>query len=268
MLKKKYPIVLLLIALTLLLSGCSSNVTNMPEITSESTGFWSQYFVYPLSWLITKIAHTGGFGYGIAIVVVTLIVRTVLLPLYIKQTRSSKAMQALQPEIKKLREKYSSKDQVTQQQLQKETMELFKENKVNPLSGCLPILVQMPILFAFYQAIMRTKEIATESFLWFDLGDKDPYYILPVVAALTTFLQQKIMMMGQTQEGAMAQQMKVMLYLMPAMIFMFAISFPAALSLYWVVGNIYSIVQTYLIKGPDIKAAASLKNGGNSGGKK
>jgi YidC/Oxa1 family membrane protein insertase len=165
----------------------------------------------------------------------------------IQQTRSSKAMQAVQPEIQKLREKYKSKDANTQQKLQQETMALFQKNGVNPLAGCLPLLIQMPILLGFYHAIMRTGEIANHNFLWFDLGNPDPFYILPLVAGLTTFLQQKIMMGGMDNPNP---QMKMLLYIMPVMIVVFAINFPAALSLYWVIGNIFMIVQTYFITTP------------------
>ncbi|MEH7224759.1 YidC family membrane integrase SpoIIIJ [Bacillus sp. JJ1566] len=253
--KRRILLISALIGLILLLSGCAQ--INDP-ITAESTGFWNKYFVYPLSWLITYFAELFNNNYGLAIIIVTLLIRFALLPLMIKQTKSSKAMQAIQPELKSLREKYSSKDQATQQKLQQETMQLFQKHGVNPLAGCFPLLIQMPILIGFYHAIMRTGEIANHNFLWFDLGDSDPYYILPVVAGITTFIQQKITMMGMENNP----QMAMMLWLMPIMIVVFAISFPAALSLYWVVGNIFMIVQTYLIKGPDIRAAQSGKAGG------
>ncbi|MEH7237917.1 YidC family membrane integrase SpoIIIJ [Bacillus sp. JJ1562] len=253
--KRRILIISALIGLILLLSGCAQ--INEP-ITAESTGFWNKYFVYPLSWLITYFAELFNNDYGLSIIIVTLLIRFALLPLMIKQTKSSKAMQAIQPELKTLREKYSSKDQATQQKLQQETMQLFQKHGVNPLAGCFPLLIQMPILIGFYQAIMRTGEIANHNFLWFDLGEADPYYILPLVAGVTTFIQQKITMMGMENNP----QMAMMLWLMPIMIVVFAISFPAALSLYWVVGNIFMIVQTYLIKGPDIRAAKSGDAGG------
>ncbi|MFD1780594.1 YidC family membrane integrase SpoIIIJ [Fredinandcohnia salidurans] len=255
--KRRILLISALIGLILLLSGCTQ--VNEP-ITAESEGFWNKYFVYPLSWLITYFAELTNNSYGLAIIIVTLLIRFALLPLMIKQTKSSKAMQAIQPELKELREKYSSKDQATQQKLQQETMQLFQKHGVNPLAGCFPLLIQMPILIGFYHAIMRTSEIAEHNFLWFDLGESDPYYILPLVAGVTTFIQQKITMMGMENNP----QMAMMLWLMPIMIVVFAISFPAALSLYWVVGNIFMIVQTFLIKGPDIRAAKS----GNAGGAK
>jgi len=253
--KKKIGLLVMLIVVMAIAAGC--NQTNQP-ITPQSTGIWNEYFVYPLSQLITYFATIFGNNYGLAIVVTTLIIRFALLPLMIKQTKSTKAMQVLQPEMAKLKEKYSSKDQATQQKLQQEMMQLYQKHGINPLAGCLPIFIQMPILFAFYHAIIRTAEIKQHSFLWFDLGHADPYYILPIVAAITTFIQQKLAMAGTAGQNP---QMAMMLWLMPIMILVFAINFPAALSLYWVVGNIFGIAQTYLIKGPDLKAS---KAGGSS----
>lgn len=248
-----------LLFLFLLLAGCSQ--IKQP-ITANSTGFWNQYIVYPLSWVITKVAELLGGSFGLSIIVVTILIRLVLLPLMIKQTRSSKAMQALQPELAELKKKYSSKDQKTQQKLQQETMALFQKQGVNPMAGCFPLIIQMPILIGFYHAISRTSAIAADHFLWFNLGKADPYFILPVLAAITTFIQQKIMMAGTEKQNP---QMGMMVWMMPIMIFFFAFKYPAALSLYWVVGNIFMIVQTYFIKGPDqLKSSAT----GNAGGAK
>lgn len=258
-LKKRMSLIIGLIFLLVILSGCTE--TNIP-ITSESEGVWNKYIVYPLSLLIVKVAEIAGGSFGLAIILVTILLRLVLLPLMIKQTKSSKAMQAIQPELTKIREKYSSKDQKTQQKLQEETMKLFQQHGVNPLAGCMPLVVQMPILIGIYHAIMRTPALQEHAnFLWFDLAAPDPIYLLPLIAGVTTFIQQKITMAGMPNNP----QMAMMLWLMPIMIIVFAINFPAALALYWVVGNIFMIVQTYLIKGPDIKAAAAA---GKAGGAK
>lgn len=256
--KKRILLLLGIVSVFLFLSGCTE-ITK--PINAESTGFWNEYIVYPLSWVIIKCAEILGGNFGFAIIVVTLLIRLAILPLMIKQTRSSKAMQALQPEMKALREKYSSKDQKTQQKLQQETMALFQKHGVNPMAGCFPLIVQMPILIGFYHAISRTREIADHSFLWFNLGDKDPYYILPIIAGITTFIQQKLMMAGQEHNP----QMAMMLWMMPIMIVIFAFNFPAALSLYWVVGNTFMIVQTYFIKGPDLR---KVQESGKAGGAK
>ncbi len=227
--------------------------------------------------MIIYIADTinTDFAHGLAIVIVTILLRLLVLPLMIKQTKSTKAMQAIQPELQKLREKYSAKDQQTQQKLQKETMEMFQSKGVNPLAGCLPVIVQMPILLALYHAIMRTDEIGGHSFLWFALDAPDPLFLLPLIAGATTFIQQRMMMVQDNP------QMKILLYMMPIMIMVFAMFFPAALALYWVVGNIFMIAQTYFITGPNVgktkeekaegrkKVATSPSNGkGKKGGKK
>lgn len=243
--RKKVFIYMMLIGVVVLLAGCGQIKT---PITAESTGIWNEYFVYPLSVVIIYFAEIFK-SYGLAIVVVTLIIRTILLPLNVKQLKSSKAMQDVQPEIKELQAKYSSKDQATQQKLQQETMALFQKHGVNPLAGCLPIFVQMPILIAMYHAIMRTDAIQGNTFLWFALDSPD--YVLPIIAGGATFLQQKLMMSGSP--AAQNPQMQMMLYMMPIMITVFAFFFPAALALYWVVGNIFMVAQTLFIRRPMLK---------------
>src|SRR5699024_9975380 len=176
-------------------------------------------------------------------------VRLFLVPLNVKQVKSSMAMQKVQPEIKELQKKYSSKDQATQQKLQQETMALFQKHGANPLAGCLPIFIQMPVFITLYHAIMLSEAIKTGSFLWFELGSTDP--ILPLVAGAATFLQQKLMMADNPASDN--PQMKIMLYMMPIMITIFAFFFPAALALYWVVGNIFMVAQTLLIRRPMLK---------------
>lgn len=243
---KKQLYVLISILMIVVLSGCAQ--VNTP-IDAESTGFWNEYFVYPLSQVMTFFANQFSGSYGLSIVVVTIIVRLFLVPLNVKQVRSTMAMQNIQPEIKELQKKYTSKDQETQQKLQQETMALFQKHGVNPLAGCLPIFIQMPIFIALYHAIMRTEAIKTGSFLWFELGSTDP--VLPILAGGATFLQQKLMMADNPQ--ANNPQMKMMLYMMPIMITVFAFFFPAALALYWVVGNIFMVAQTLFIRRPMLK---------------
>ncbi|MTT31056.1 YidC family membrane integrase SpoIIIJ [Terrilactibacillus sp. BCM23-1] len=253
--RKKIVLVLGLMALIALLAGCSG--MNQP-IDEHTTGFWSHYFVYPLSWFIITIADLFNGSFGVSIIITTLIVRLVLMPLMFKQVKSSKAMQDIQPEIKKLREKYSSKDQKTQRKLQEETMKLFSANKINPLAGCLPLIVQMPVLLAFYHAISRTEAIKHQSFLWFNLGMPDHFYILPIVTGITTFIQQKLML-GKT--GNANPQMAMMVYIFPIFIAGMAFAFPAALALYWVVGNIFMIFQTYIIYAEKKGSKESLSGG-------
>lgn len=249
-LRKRSYILILSIFTVIFLSGCTE--INEP-ITEDSEGIWNEIFVYPLSWLIKYFATMFNDSYGWSIIVVTIIIRLLLLPLMIKQIKSSRAMQDIQPKMKELQQKYSSKDAKTQQQLQQETMKLFQEHGVNPLAGCLPIFIQMPILIAMYHAIMRTAEIKTGTFLWFSLGSPD--YVLPIIAGVATFIQQKLMMAASPANQN--PQMVAMLYLMPIMITVFAFFFPAALALYWVVGNIFMVVQTIFLRNPAVKDAST-----------
>ena len=242
---KKLILLISLILLVTLLAGCTQ--VNEP-IDSSSTGFWNTVFVYPLSVAITYIANIFSGSYGWAIIIVTMVVRLLLVPLNVKQLKSSKAMQEIQPLMLELQKKYSSKDAKTQQKLQEEQMALFQKHGVNPLAGCLPIFIQMPILMAMYHAIMRTEAIKQGTFLWFELGAPDPYFILPLIAGGATFIQQKLMMADnpQGQQGPM----QMMLYVMPIMITVMSMFFPSALALYWVVGNVFMVAQTIFIRKP------------------
>ncbi|MDE5414957.1 membrane protein insertase YidC [Alkalihalobacterium chitinilyticum] len=231
---------ILLIGCTLLLASCGA--TTQP-ITAESTGVWNHYFVYPLSWLITFVAQLFNGSFGLSIIVVTIFIRLMILPLTLKQNRSSRVMQAIKPEMEALKDRYNMKDPKEQQKFQKEMLSIYQKHGVNPMAGCLPILIQMPVLMAFYFAIMRTEEIARHSFLWFNLGSPDPLFILPIVAAVTTFIQGKLTM------RTLPANMQVTIYIMPAMILMAALAMPSALALYWVIGNLFMIVQSYFLYG-------------------
>jgi YidC/Oxa1 family membrane protein insertase len=241
-LSRKIALVAVLLIFVLIATGCNFE----EEIDPVNGGIWDKYFVYPLSWAIDYFAtflnpsEDKKFDkYGWAIVIVTILLRLLTLPLMIKQLKSSKMMQALQPEMLKIREKFKT----DQQKLQQETMKLFQKHNVNPLAGCLPILVQMPILIAFYHAIMRNANIASHSFLWLpDLGAPDPFYILPILAGATTYYQQKMMGMDANP------QMKILMVVLPIMIGIFALTFASALSLYWVIGNLFTITQVYFMK--------------------
>ncbi|MFO7263730.1 MAG: preprotein translocase YidC [Bacillaceae bacterium G1] len=237
-----------LLLLVLLLTGCSPEAYMKP--IDPNGGIWDRYFVFPLSWTLDTVADWLAGSYGLSILVVTLIIRFIILPLMYKQMKSSKQLQELQPEIQKLQKKYKN----NQEKLQLEMMKLFQKHNVNPLMGCLPILIQMPILIAFYHAIMRNAEIREHSFLWMNLGTPDPFYVLPALAALTTYFQtmvtRKMMPTPQVMTVQMEQQqqmMKTMSIILPAMILFIAITLPSALSLYWVYTNVFSIIQTYFL---------------------
>jgi YidC/Oxa1 family membrane protein insertase len=174
-------------------------------------------------------------------------------------------MQVIQPELAKLQEKYKSKDAITRQRLQQERLLLMEKYNINPMAGCLPLFIQMPILLGFYQAIMRTEELKGNSFLWFELASPDPYFLLPILAGVSTFIQQKVMTKGQ--EGN--PQIVMMLWLMPVMIIIFSLYLPSALPLYWIVGNIFSIIQSYFIQTPEITNITTQPAvAGRTGGRK
>lgn len=247
--RKYSKIIVLLFAIVLLTSGCGADPN---QAIDPNNGIWDKFFVYPLSLTIEFFADLFN-SYGISIIVSTILVRTLVLPLMIKQIKGSKAMQELQPQMKEIKEKYKDNPQ----KVNEETMKLFQTKNVNPMSGCLPIFIQMPILIAFYHAIMRNPNIAADSFLWFDLGQPDILYlfgipipILSLLAALTTYLSTKAMSIGTTaMTPQQAQQQKLMAILMPAMIFFFSLNFASALTLYWVTGNTYTIFQNKFIRG-------------------
>ncbi|KYG89810.1 membrane protein insertase YidC [Metasolibacillus sp. FSL H7-0170] len=251
--KKRLWIVLTLVATTLLLSGCSE--FNQP-ISAESKGFWNEFIVWPLVSVIQYFAELLG-TYGLGIIVVTIIIRTAILPLTIKQIKSSKKMQELQPKLKELQQKYSSKDAATQQQYQQEMMALMQSSGANPLMGCLPVLIQMPILIGFYHAISRmnaTPTIDLGTFLIFPLAE--PSVVLAIIAGLFQFV---VLMTGPAIDNP---QMKMMMYIMPVMIMGFGMFLPAALSLYWVIGNIFSVSQNLVIYKPWNKNKQEATTGG------
>lgn len=236
---KRIGLFLLLLFVLFNLTGCGP--VNQPP--DPRNGFWDAFFVFPLYWLIDVLANLMGGSYGLGIIIMTILVRIAILPLTVKQYKSSMEMQKLQPEMVKIREKY--KDNA--QKMQEEMMKLYQKHGVNPMAGCLPILIQMPILIAFYSAISRSPEIKGASFLWLQLAHADPYYILPVLAALFTYIQMRVM--NSINPAQMNNpQIRMMNNIMPFFILFMAISLPSALSLYWVVGNLFSIGQTYLLK--------------------
>ena len=189
---------------------------------------------------------------GLAIIVFTVLVKTLLLPLTIKSTRSSKAMQELQPKIAELKKKYG-KDR---QELSARTMELYRQYQVNPMAGCLPVLIQIPIFFGVYSAISSLSKASeghfADSFLWLgSLGEADPYKILPFVAAGFQFVQTKMMRPSGQGKITDPQQamMNTMMNFMPLMVIFFGWSFISGAVLYWAIQSVYSVVQQWLITG-------------------
>ncbi len=177
-------------------------------------------------------------NYGLAIILLTLLVRALVMPFNIYSFKSMKVMQKLQPEMKALREKFKD-DPATQNA---KVMELMKVNKANPLGGCLPMLLQLPVFFALYQTLGQSIELYREPFgFWIhDLSFRDPYFVLPVLMGITMFIQQKI-----TPSNMDPQQAKIMMF-MPIMFSFFMVSLPSGLTLYIFVSTLFGITQQYL----------------------
>ncbi|EOL49206.1 membrane protein oxaA [Enterococcus phoeniculicola] len=240
---KKYKRLLLmagLVMLVIVLSACGAT----GEVNAQSTGVWDRYIVYYFAEAIKALS----FGNpGIGIILFTLIIRVILLPLMHFQTKSMRKTQELQPKLKAIQQKYASKDPETQAKLREEQQKLYAENNVNPYAGCLPLLVQMPILMALWQSISRVPELKSGQFLWLNLGNPDPIFLLPILAAVFTFASTYLSSMSQIEPNP---SMKIMNFAMPLMILVMGINLASGLSLYWVISNAFQVGQTLLLNNP------------------
>lgn len=206
-------------------------------------------FVSSTTGEIGSISH-----YAIAIILTTIIFRLILLPLSIYQSRSTKKMAEIQPKIQEIQKKYKNDPRTQQMKM----AEVYRENKYNPASGCLPLLIQLPIIIAFFNVLRdpvrfvfgdpNLYETINKSFLWIpNLELPDPYmWGLPLIAALTTYLQSKLMT-GNVKADPQVQSTQNMMNFVPFLIFISARSFAAGLALYWVVSNLFQIVQQLII---------------------
>lgn len=207
---------------------------------------WFAILVTPLLWLLKQF-HAAIPNWGVAIILATVVIKVVLFPLTWKQLVSMKKMSALQPKIEAIRLKWTPKlksDPQARMKMNEETMALYKAEKVNPAGGCLPLLLQMPILIAFYNLLSHAIDLRHAPFaLWIqDLSAKDPYYVTPILMTVTMWLQQQ--MMPATGD---ATTRRVMGFLPLVMGFMFK-DMPSGLVLYWLVQNVLSIVQQLLLE--------------------
>ncbi|MGE0631756.1 MAG: membrane protein insertase YidC [Pseudobdellovibrionaceae bacterium] len=197
-------------------------------------GVLAKPMIFIMKWF-HKFVHNWGF----AIILLTLVVRLLVMPFTVMSYKSMKAMQKIQPALASLREKYKN-DPTT---LNKEMMGLMKENKVNPLGGCLPMLLQIPVFIALYQVIGQSIELYQAPFIFWihDLSLKDPFYVLPVLMGITMFIQQKI-----TPSTMDPTQQKIMMVL-PVVFSLFMIALPSGLTLYIFVSTLFGIVQQFLL---------------------
>jgi len=239
-LKKNTAVFSIIIFASMFLGGCSG--------VQNQTGFFYNTFVRPFAFLIHEIGSFFGGNFGLAIIIITLLIRLVLMPFMLKTYKNQQLMKVnmekMKPEMEEIQKRTKeAKTPEEKQKAQQEMMQLYQKHNVNPLNmGCLPMLIQMPILMGLYYAIRGSEEIATHSFLWFDLGQRD--IPLMLIAGVVYFIQSKVSM--ATVPEAQKKQMQMFSFISPAMIMFISFSAPAALPLYWVVGGTFLIIQTWI----------------------
>jgi len=257
--KKKFTL-LSAMFMMLFLTGCSVSADYISVETAS--GPWERFIVLPLSQLITLLYNFLGGNLGFAIIIATLIFRLALLPLMNYSNKSMMRMQEMQPKIQQIQKKYEGKkDQASQIKMQQE----FKELGYNPLAGCLPMLIQMPLFMAFFQAISRHPLIvsvdSSSFFFGMDLSATMslPNYIFGILIAGLTYFSQRLMMKrnaaatstnANQNPAANNAAMKVMNIYMPFLMFTMVISMPVAMGLYFLTGNIVQLIQTLVLKRP------------------
>ena len=220
-------------------------------MNNDGMGIYS--FLQPVADVISKVIDalyqvtvTIGFpSYALAIILISILLKIILFPLMQKQMKSTMNMQEVQPKLEYLKKKYKNNPE----KMNEEVMKLYKEYNINPMAGCLPLLIQMPILIGLFGALRQYNfdPIEHATFFWIpNLAEKDPLFILPILVALTMFLQQKISM-SATPSAAENPTMKTMLYVMPAMMLFVCWQMPSGLCLYWAFFSILSIIQQFFM---------------------
>lgn len=207
-----------------------------PSLNKTMDLSWVWWIGLPLYKLL-KLFYSFVGNWGIAIIMITIVVKTVLYPLSAKQYRSAAAMRKLQPKLQKLKERYGD----DKQRMQQEMMKMYKDEGANPFGGCLPMLLQFPIFIALYYVLFEAVELRHAPFFgWIeDLSVQDPYFVLPLLMGASMFLMQKMQPMAPNMDP---MQQKMMKYL-PVMFTVFMLFFPAGLVLYWLCNNLISIAQ-------------------------
>lgn len=230
---------------------------------SEYEGLWTTIFVKPLAWaiiniglLLEKIGLGKGLANGFAIVISCLVIRLILYPLTRKTAMQSEKLKEVQPQLEKLEKKYKDKtSEEDQKRKAEEMMAIYSKNKINPLSSCLLSFIQIPLLFAFLEAINRTPVIFENKFLKLDMGTTIShgimsnlwyaYIIFLLLILATSYFSFRKTLKDQT---AMAKQMKGTIYFMLAMILVGAFSLPVALGIYWITSSLFTILQNMLVE--------------------
>lgn len=225
------------------------------KVTGKYESLWTNIFVKPLAWVIIQIGNLVK-SYGLSLILVTIIIRAIVLPITIKTSKQSQNMQKVKPELDKIEKKYKNKtDQESMMQKSQEMMMLYKKYNINPMSGCLFSFIQIPLFFAFYEAIGRIPVIFEETFLGFQLGTspltavlngKFYYLIFIVLIAVATYFSFKLNSNSVSEEQA--KQMKMMQNIMVIMMTFTAFSISSGIAIYWITSNVFTIVQNLIVK--------------------
>jgi len=226
--------------------------------SSGYSGLWETIFVRPLAWLILTIGQLVR-NYGLSVMIVGLLIRLAMLPLSLKTARQSEVMKKVQPEMAKIEKKYKDKkDSASMMAKSQETMMIYKKYKVSPLSGCLMAFVQLPIFFAFLEAINRVPAIFEDNFLtlnlgttpWIGIGNGQYLYIvlIALIIGKTYFAFKNTMSSEAAGTGKTGAQMQFMGKFMIIFISIISLSLPTAIALYWTVTNGFAVVQNLIVK--------------------
>jgi len=202
-------------------------------------GDWLKWLAMPLLLILKFLYNNVVQNYGVAIIILTTLIKIIFWPLGNKSYRSMKEMQKLQPKIAELRERHKD----DKARLSQEMMAMYKAHKVNPMGGCLPMVIQIPVFFGLYKTLLYAIELRHSPFIWWvqDLSAKDPFYVTPLIMGATMFIQQKM-----TPPTGDPMQAKIMLF-MPALFTVMFLNFPSGLVIYWLFNNIIGIGQQYWI---------------------
>ncbi|PJZ00925.1 OxaA precursor [Bacillus vallismortis] len=224
----------------------------------SNVGFFHDYLIEPFSALLKGVAGLFHGEYGLSIILVTIIVRVIVLPLFVNQFKKQRLFQekmaVIKPQVDSIQAKLKkTKDSEKQKELQTDMMKLYQAHNINPLAmGCLPMLIQFPILIGFYYAIRSTPEIASHSFLWFSLGQSDILVSLSagVMYFVQAYVAQKLSAKYSAvpQNPAAQQSAKLMVFIFPVMMTIFSLNVPAALPLYWFTSGLFLTVQNVVLQ--------------------
>ena len=230
---------------------------NISVVQGGYESFWTSVFVKPLAWLIVKLGKIIK-SYGLSIILITLLIKLVLFPFTYKSLKQSENMKKAQPKLNKIEKKYANKtDQESMMMKSNEMMAVYKEYGIKPLSGCLMAFLQIPLFFAFYEALYRLPVLFESKFIGVHMGmtplagaqNGEWYYlILPIIVGVVTYFSFKMNKNGMAGANDQAKQMNMMFNIMIIMIFITSFSMSTAIIIYWVTNSLFSVLQNLMVK--------------------